>query len=225
MKVRQDRTRRSSDNSKWAILLSMLACPQRRFARTSSPRLIEMVGQFRNATVIVIKKRDELIAFFQRQPHAGDTEVHQHRLSCIRANAEIDFQRLLTAMIVRISQHRHDDDILRRSFCRPRDGQGLPRVSREIRLIAGYGIVLEGGNKSILVCQGGGAAILAEGEERNALHVDDAQKQVLELSATLLWPQFLSVEDFKASLNVIRDERFGGSCCLCSRDRSHSERR
>src|SRR5690348_10759245 len=211
MKVRQDGTRHWSDNSQWAILLSIMACPRRRnLPRTPSPRLIEMVDQFRNATVIVIKKRDELIAFFQRQPHAGDTEVHQHRLSCIRANAEIDFQRLLSAMIVRIFQHRHDNDILRRSFCRPRDGQGLPRISREIRLIAGYGIVLERGNKSILVCQGGGAAILAEGEERNALHIDDAQKQILELSAALLWPQFLSVEDFQASLNVIRNERFGG---------------
>src|SRR5258708_22080494 len=62
-----------------------------------SLQLIEMFDQFRNASVIVLQKRDELIAFFRRQPHAGDTEINQHRLSGICANSEVDFKRLLSA--------------------------------------------------------------------------------------------------------------------------------
>ena len=77
-----------------------------------------MRDQGADIAAVLAKEGGELVALLQRQPDAGDREIHHHRLAGIGADAEIHFQRRLAAIVVGIDQRGGDDEIVRRALGR-----------------------------------------------------------------------------------------------------------
>ena len=146
-------------------------------------QIAQMRDQGADIAVVLAQEGDELVALLQRQPDALIGHIHQHRLAGVGAHPEIHFRRLLAG--TGIDQIGLDDEVGGRALGRADHLQGLVGVFGEIGLIGRGRVILEGVDEGLHIVRRGAAAILAQGEQRDAAHIHQGQQQAFELVAAL----------------------------------------